>query len=59
MTGESRVATWLAVVAALAYLPFNHCHFSGSDESGLFEPAVSLVQRGNTAVTHETHVYRG
>jgi hypothetical protein len=58
-SGERRVAVWLAVVAALAYLPFNHCHFSGSDESGVFEPARSLVLEGDTAIGPGKHVFEG
>jgi hypothetical protein len=56
---DRRVAVWLAALAALAYLPFNHCHFSASDESGVFEPARSLVLRGDTAVGPGQHVFPG
>ena len=57
--GERRVALWLGLVAALAYLPFDHCHFSASDESGVFEPARSLVLRGDTAIGPGKHVFPG
>jgi len=57
--GERRIATWLAVVAALAYLPFNHCHFSGTDEMGVFEPAQELYLRGDMAVEEGKHRFPG
>ncbi len=57
--GERRIATWLAVVAALAYLPFNHCHFSGTDEMGVFEPAQELYLRGDMAVEEGKHRFAG
>src|SRR5262245_18716163 len=49
-SGEWRIAAWLAAVAALGYLPFNHCHFSGTDETGVFDPALALYTSGTLAV---------
>src|SRR5262245_25174135 len=57
---EWRAAAWLALVAALAYLPFNHCHFSGTDETGVFDPALSLYTRGTLAVEQPgMHIFPG
>jgi hypothetical protein len=57
---DRRVAAWLALVAALAYLPFNHCHFSGTDETGVFDPALSLYTRGTLAVDKpDMHIFAG
>jgi hypothetical protein len=53
------VAAWLAAVAALAYLPFNHCHFSATDETGVFDPALSLYERGTLAVEPGMHIFVG
>lgn len=53
------MAVWLAALAVLAYVPFNHSHFAGTDESGVFEPARSLVLRGNLAVQSGPHVFQG
>jgi hypothetical protein len=58
-SAERRIALRLALLAALAYLPFSHCHFSASDERGVFEPARSLVLRGNLAIGPGQHVFRG
>ena len=57
--GEWRIACWLAAVAALAYLPFDHCHFSGTDEMGVFEPAEALYLRGDLAVEEGKHRFPG
>lgn len=57
--GDRRVAAWLAAVAALAYLPFDHCHFSGSDEDGVFRPAEQLYRSGTLAVEPGKHRFRG
>jgi hypothetical protein len=58
-SGEWRIAAWLAAVAALAYLPFNHCHFSGTDETGVFDPALALYTSGTLAVPEPSmHVFR-
>jgi 4-amino-4-deoxy-L-arabinose transferase-like glycosyltransferase len=57
--GERRVAVWLAALATLAYLPFNHCHFSGTDELGVFEPAERLYREGDIAVEAGKHRFRG
>ena len=56
---EWRVAVRLALVAALAYLPFNHCHFSGTDETGVFNSARAIVERGELAVEPGRHIYVG
>src|SRR5262245_8542038 len=57
---DRRAAAWLAAVAALAYLPFDHCHFSGTDETGVFDPALSLYSRGTLAVEQPgMHIFRG
>jgi len=56
---DRRAAAWLAVVAALAYLPFDHCHFSATDETGVFEPALSLYTRGTLAVEPGMHIFAG
>ena len=56
---DRRAALWLAAVAALAYLPFNHCHFSASDETGVFDPALSLYTRGTLAVEPGPHIFPG
>ena len=45
---DRRGAIWLAIVATLGFLPLNHCHFSGSDEIGVFEPARALYETGST-----------
>src|SRR5258705_9362789 len=58
-TGERRIALWLAAVAALAYLPFDHCHFTASDELGVFDPAVALYTHGTLAVPSGVHVFWG
>jgi hypothetical protein len=57
--GDRRSAAWLAAVAALAYLPFNHCHFSATDETGVFEPALALYERGTLAVEPGMHIFPG
>jgi len=57
--GERRIVAWLAAVATLAYLPFNHCHFSGTDELGVFEPAEQLYREGTLAVEAGKHRFRG
>jgi hypothetical protein len=57
--GDRRIAVWLAAVAALAYLPFNHCHFSGTDETGVFDPALSLYTHGTLAVEPGMHIFPG
>jgi hypothetical protein len=57
--GDRRIAAWLAAVAALAYLPFNHCHFSGTDETGVFDPALALYTRGTLAVEPGMHIFPG
>jgi hypothetical protein len=57
--GERRIAAWLAAVATLAYLPFNHCHFSGTDELGVFEPAERLYRDGELSVEAGMHRFRG
>ena len=57
--GERRVAAWLAALATLAYLPFNHCHFSATDEMGVFEPAERLYRHGDMAVEAGKHRFRG
>jgi hypothetical protein len=54
-----RTAAWLAAVAALAYLPFNHCHFSATDETGVFDPALALYTRGSLAVEPGMHIFPG
>jgi len=46
-------------VAALAYLPFSHCHFSATDETGVFDPALSLYTRGTLAVEPGMHIFPG
>jgi hypothetical protein len=56
---DRRAAAWLAAVAALAYLPFNHCHFSSTDETGVFNPAFSLYTRGTLAVEPGDHIFAG
>ena len=50
---------WLAAVAALGYLPFDHCHFTATDELGVFDQAVSIHSRGTLAVESGVHVFRG
>ncbi len=56
---DRRTAAWLAAVAALAYLPFNHCHFSATDELGVFNPALSLYTSGTLAVEPGMHIFAG
>ena len=56
---DRRTAAWLAAVAALAYLPFNHCHFTSTDETGVFDPALSLYTRGTLAVEPGMHIFAG
>ena len=57
--GDRPVALWLAVVAALAYLPFSHCHFMGSDETGVFLPARALYTDGSMAISPGQHIFEG
>ncbi|HKA15783.1 MAG TPA: hypothetical protein VKH41_12245, partial [Myxococcota bacterium] len=56
---DRRAAAWLAAVAALAYLPFDHCHFSATDETGVFDPALALYTRGTLAVEPGMHIFAG
>jgi hypothetical protein len=56
---DRRIALWLAALSALAYLPFNHCHFSATDETGVFDPALSLYRRGTLAVEPGMHIFPG
>ena len=58
-SADRRAAAWLAAVAALAYLPFNHCHFSATDETGVFDPALALYERGTLAVEPGMHIFAG
>ena len=48
--GLRRSAARLALVAMLAYLPFNHCHFSSSDEEGVYRTALMLWEHGTLAL---------
>ena len=56
---DRRTGVWLAAVAALAYLPFSHCHFSATDETGVFDPALALYERGTLAVEPGMHIFKG
>ena len=56
---ERRVAGWLGLVAFLAYLPFVHGHFTGTDEMGVFLTARALYENGSFEVRAGRHRYAG
>ena len=58
-SGDRRIAARLALVAALAYLPFSHCHFSASDETGVYDTARSILFDGDPAIEPGKHIFRG
>ena len=59
MRGEGRLAAWIALVAALAFVPFSHCHFSASDETGVYDTARSLLVDGDLAIEPGKHIFGG
>jgi hypothetical protein len=54
-----RTACWLGLVAFLAYLPFFHGHFAGTDEMGAFLTTRALYETGSFAVREGPHRFRG
>ena len=56
---DRRIARWLGFAAFLAYLPFFHGHFMGTDETGVFLTARSLYERGSFEVWEGPHRYPG
>ena len=56
---ERRIARWLALVAWLAYLPFAHGHFTGTDETGVYLTTRALYERGSLEVSEGPHRYPG
>jgi hypothetical protein len=56
---DRRRAGLLAAIAFLAYLPFFHGHFFGSDELTLHRTTRALFKNGNLAVPAAPHVYTG
>lgn len=57
--GDARIAAWVAVCAALVYLPFGHGHLTGSDEYGVYASTEALVERGDLAVGPGLHRFAG
>jgi hypothetical protein len=56
---ERRVARWLGLAAFLAYLPFVHGHFTGTDEMGVFLTTRALYEEGSFEVRRGPHRFRG
>ena len=56
---DRRIARWLGLAALLAYLPFFHGHFMGTDETGVFLTTRSLYERGSFEVWEGPHRYPG
>lgn len=58
-SGDGRIAVWIAVCAALVYLPFSHGHLTGSDEYSIYASTASLVEEGDLAVGRGLHRFAG
>ncbi len=56
---ERRIARWLGAAALLAYLPFFHGHFTGTDEMGVFLTTRALYEDGSFEVRGGPHRFRG
>ena len=60
---DLRAAAWLAALFFFFYLIFDHGHFNGSDEVGVYETTRSLWERGSLDVppvlAKLPHFYRG
>jgi hypothetical protein len=56
---ERRVAGWLGLAAFLAYLPFFHGHFTGTDETGVYLTARALYETGSFEVHEGPHRFVG
>jgi len=56
---DRRIAGWLGLCAFLAYLPFFHGHFMGTDERGVYLTTESLYERGSLEVPSGQHRYVG
>ena len=56
---ERRVALWLGLAALLAYLPFVHGHFTGTDEMGVFLTTRALYEEGSFEVRRGPHRFKG
>ena len=56
---ERRIACWLGLAAFLAYLPFFHGHFTGTDETGVYLTTRALYEGGSFEVHEGPHRFRG
>jgi hypothetical protein len=56
---DRRLALWLGAAAFLAYLPFVHGHFTGTDEMGVFLTTQALYEEGSFEVRGGPHRFRG
>jgi hypothetical protein len=56
---DRRIALWLGAAAFLAYLPFVHGHFTGTDEMGVFLTTRALYEEGSFEVRAGPHRFRG
>lgn len=56
---ERRIAGWLGLAAFLAYLPFFHGHFTGTDETGVYLTARALYETGGFEVREGPHRFAG
>ena len=56
---ERRLALRLSLLLFLFFLLFQHGHFAGSDEVGVYEQTRSLYERGSLSVPKGYHTYRG
>lgn len=56
---ERRIAAWLGLAAFLAYLPFFHGHFTGTDETGVYLTARALYETGSFEVHEGAHRFAG
>ena len=56
---ERRVAVWLGALATLVYLPFNHCHFEGTDEVAVLSTARALYTEGDLAIDPGKNIEQG
>jgi len=56
---DRRIACWLGLAALLAYLPFVHGHFAGTDEMGVFLTTRALYEEGSLEVRAGPHRFAG
>ncbi len=56
---DRQTACWLGLAAFLAYLPFAHGHFMGTDETGVYLTARALYETGSFEVTEGPHRFTG